>query len=193
MLEFTIRNNREKNGKTYSDFVVQNMNFLLLLLVHFIFKYFSLNMHTALNRMNDNVFLRDLKRFIVDLSLCWMQYAINVYAMTMCFFSSLKIRVTSRGCYPSLSLSDCLIFPWCSMYGSASSKRSATEVKHMHMKIIATRARVCVQHHISMSSQSNSFTFLYRGIIIFFTFIPKKKKSEKKIETQLKWKIYFVL
>lgn len=109
------------------------------------------------------VFLRDLIRFIVDLSLCRMQYAINVCYDY--FFHFVNSGNVSR---LLLLLSLCLsVLCVCVCSRSASSERSATEVKHMHMKIIAARARSCMQHHISMSSQSNSFTF-FRGIIIFF-------------------------
>lgn len=82
---------------------------------------------------------------------------------------------------------------------SASSKRSATEVKHMYEIIAAACAcgwMCIVQHHISMSSQWIEIVSLFSGDNnVFHVFFSKKKFLEtwtkKKIEVQqLKWKFF---
>lgn len=166
-------------------------------LFHFIYKFFDLKC-TYHYSMSDNnrsfvcFFLLwfqikwhffALKRFIVDLSQCRMQYAINVcMRFIFRFFGNV-----SRLWQLSRSLCSCN-----SSSRSASSKRSATEVKHMHIKIIAACvcAFVCATPHFNVIP-IKKFHFFPGRTPTFFTFFLKKKKNNmkkhtwKKIEMQL--------
>lgn len=153
-----------------SKFIFINFHNAFFFVISFHLQVFRFEMHVLYHWMNDNnrshFFCFTSNDFFcaqtiycrfVAVSNAICNQCLSVCVLYVFYFSLFFCWIMSRGC-------DSFPVP-CVAAEARQSKRSATEVKHMHMKIIA--ACVCVQHHISMSSQSNSFTF-FRGIKTFF-------------------------
>lgn len=173
ILEFSLR----KTGKIYSDFVVQNMFFSLHIFtaaaVHsFHFRVtISIWAEQKLNEWQRFVvsfqnkqsffFLRDLKRFIVDLSLCRMQYAINVcYDYFFYFVNSGNVSRLLL----VLSLSACL-FCVCVQQKRVKRKVSDRGETHAHENHCNARARVC---NTTFQCHPNQIVSLFSGDNNFF-------------------------